>query len=514
MALNFFGGGPADVTAGSNGNISGGITLKVYTAALGGQRVTELYDLNGDPLAGVVVSGTSGDDEGRVAFQASDQYQILFLDAGYGMRWAVPAREAFSAAYTALGRSVEALDAAQEAQAIATESGVKADLAKAEVDAKLGFDITRLAPEYVTQFRISPVRVAQSFARDPMTGEYFVSQNRSDIQNTTNLVIYRCSPDGRVIDECTFEGGGHGSTTAIENDGQDVWLWFRWTYDSTSSGFTNRMVKAKYQAGATVKRDDPEVLEVMDPSDDLLVNYAIDQAADRIALRTSLGGYRELYALYRLSDYKAGRNTPVAQLGPITFEAGDSFQGHCTLDGYLYISRGNAANGGVNTISRYDWDTGELTKINVDAVGRSLGTHPGGQNEIEGVTAWRGANGTPSLLFGKSVGTGTYRQALVYAFNPPSGDDLSAELLRKLTRTQLGKVFITPTAGGEPTSVDVKFDWQFDEVPNVQVTPNTAVPVTRVQGVSASDITTHGMKVWLVRNNTTETTVMWRAEEM
>lgn len=513
MSINVFGGGPADVTTDANGNVAGGVSLKVYTAALGGQRVTELYDLNGDPLAGVVVSGTTGEDEGRVVFQASDQYQLLFLDAGYGMRWAVPAREAFSAAYMALGQSKAAMEASQEAQQIATESGVKADLAKAEVDAKLGFDITSLTPEYVTQLRVDPVRVAQSFAKDPMTGEYYVSQNRSDIGSTTNLVIYRCSPDGRVISECTFEGGGHGSTTAIERDGNTVWLWFRWTYDSTGSGFSNRMVRAKYQPGKVVKRNDPEVLEVMDVSDDLLVNFDIDQAADRISLRMSLGDYKEHYSLYKLSDYKAGRNTPIAQVGPVQFETGDSYQGHCTIDDHLYISRGNAANGGQNTINRFNWDSGALIKINIDDVGRSMGAFPGGQNEVEGACIWRSPNGTPALLFGKSVGTGRYRQALVYAFNPPAGDNLNAETFRKLNKIQAGEVLITPSAANTPTSVDVQFDWEFDNPPIALVTANTTGPGNFVTGVSASDVTKQGMKVWLTRASTTPTSVYWRVEE-
>ena len=178
------------------------------------------------------------------------------------MRWAVPAQQAFTAVNTALERSTTALTAAQQAEALATDAGAKADLASAEVDAKLGFDITRLAPEFVTQLRADPATVVQSFARDALTGQYYASQALGSIGGTTNLVVHRCTPDGRVIDTCTFEGGGHGSTSAIERDGEDVWLWFRWTYDSTGGASTNRMVRAKYQPGVTVKRDNAAVLEV------------------------------------------------------------------------------------------------------------------------------------------------------------------------------------------------------------------------------------------------------------
>lgn len=139
MALNMFGGGPGDVTTNSSGDVVGGVALKVYTAALGGQRVTELYDPTGEPLAGVVASETTGNDTGRITFQASDQYQLLFLDAGYGMRWAIPAREAFSAAYTAMGKSAEALTAAQEAQT--TASGAEVTAGNADGKATKALDL-------------------------------------------------------------------------------------------------------------------------------------------------------------------------------------------------------------------------------------------------------------------------------------------------------------------------------------------------------------------------------------
>lgn len=512
MALNFFGGGPGDVTSNTAGDVQGGVALKVYTSANGGQRVTELYDMTGAPLAGVVMSGESGDDEGRVAFQASDQYQILYLDAGYGMRWALPAQQAFSAASTALSKSTAALAAAEEAQTIAAESGVKADFAKAEVDAKLGFDITKLAPQFVTQLRGDPNTVVQSFDRDPLTGDYYASQGLGDVGGTTSLVVHRCAADGRVISTCTFEGGGHGSTTAIENDGQDVWLWFRWTYDSSNSGFTNRMVRAKFQPGKTVKRNDSAVVEIPDFSGDQLVNFAIDQAADRVGIRVGVGG-ADRFALYRLSDYKAGRNTPLGQIGPLTFDANNPYQGHCTLDDHLYLSRGNADLGSTNTITRINWATGDQAVINVNNVGSSNGAFPGGRNENEGVCVWRAPGGTPSLLFGKAVGSYGYRQALVYAFNPPAGDDLSSETLRKVMRKQSGAVRITPTAANTPTSVDIRFTTEFDKPPIAIATMDTSAPGTVVTGVAVSDVTTQGMKIWLTRTSTTETGVFWMAEE-
>lgn len=115
MALRLFGGSPSDVTANANGDVIGGISLKVYTALNGGQRVTELYDTTGSPLPGVVTSGTTGDLTGRIAFQAAEQYSILYMDAGYGNRWAVPAQEAFGLTDTAYARANRAIELAENA---------------------------------------------------------------------------------------------------------------------------------------------------------------------------------------------------------------------------------------------------------------------------------------------------------------------------------------------------------------------------------------------------------------
>lgn len=511
MALSVFGGGPGDVTSNSDGSVIGGVSLKVYTAAQGGQQVTELYDMTGAPVAGVVVSGTDGDDEGRVAFKASDQYQILFLDAGYGMRWALPSQDAFAMASSALSKSSAALDAAQGAQAIATESGVKADLAKAEVDAKLGFDITKLSPEFVTRLDTDPSKALQSFARNPLTGDYYVSQAIGSIGGTSNLVVHRCGPDGRRISTCTFEGGGHGSTTAIEADGTDVWVWFRWTYDSTGSGYTNRMVRARYQADTTVLRNDPAVSEVPDFSGDALVNFDIDQATDRIAIRVALSG-AERYALYRLSDYKAGRNTPLAQVGPLTFDDGDPYQGHCTLDGHLYISRGHNYFGSACTITRIDWETGDQVVTNVDQPGTVLGDHPGSDNENEGVTVWRGKNGTPSLLFGKSVGSPSFRQGLVYAFNPPAGDDLSSETMRLSLQKERGRAVVTPLPNSAATSVQITFKRQFDTIPHVSLTPDSSAVGDVFLGCGVTAVTTSGFLLWMRRSTETATGIYWQAD--
>lgn len=115
MALRTFGGGPADITTDNNGNVTTAVSLRVYNAAVGGQRVTELYDIDGTPLPGVVTSSTDSQKLGRIEFAAADEYSVLFLDPGYGMRWVVPAREAFNLTAAAVEKADRAIVLAENA---------------------------------------------------------------------------------------------------------------------------------------------------------------------------------------------------------------------------------------------------------------------------------------------------------------------------------------------------------------------------------------------------------------
>lgn len=115
VALRTFGGGPADITTDNAGNVTTGVSLRVYNAAVGGQRVTELYDIDGTPLPGVVTSSTDSEKLGRIEFAAAGEYSVLFLDPGYGMRWVVPAREAFNLTAAAVDKADRAIALAENA---------------------------------------------------------------------------------------------------------------------------------------------------------------------------------------------------------------------------------------------------------------------------------------------------------------------------------------------------------------------------------------------------------------
>lgn len=142
MAYIFFGSSPADVTTDDQGNVVGGITLQVWSQQIGGTRITNLRDSSGQPLPGVVESNpTSGPDQGRIRFQASDQYTVLYLDRGYGDRWMVTSDRLSVIVAEAVARSQTALTQSGDALAASTEAKQSADHAFNTVT-KIRTDVT------------------------------------------------------------------------------------------------------------------------------------------------------------------------------------------------------------------------------------------------------------------------------------------------------------------------------------------------------------------------------------
>lgn len=505
MVLRTFGGGPADILTDASGSVVGGVEVRVYTHPNGGQRVTALFDVNDQPLP-ALVSEPSGDDKGRIAFKAEDSYSILYLDSGRGLRWAVPAREVFDGVQAAIQRADDAYGNAQDALAESGTARSESREALNRVNSQIGLDVTALTAEYVAQMRIDPARSMQSFAKDPITGQFYVAQALAN----EDMKIYRCSADGRVMGESICLGGGHGSSITIESSGSDVFLWFWWTQDKTGNE-SPRCVRWRYTEGVTVSRTDPNVLNVPDFNEGVYTTFAIDQAANRIATMTRSGN-EERFTLHRFTDYKAGINEPIAVVGPLVFDSDNPYQGHTTIDGYLYVHRGNMATGTNPTITRYEWGTETYDNIDTHKYGlNSKGESPGDFNEAEGCAIWRSSNGTPSLLIGKNVGGAGRRQGLIYAFNPPLGDNLSGETLRRGDQKLLSGITTIVPEANKPTVKHVSFEWEFENVPAITVSAYTSVIGTSVAGVSYQNATTTGFDIYLYRINTNETNVSWIA---
>ena len=141
-----------------------------------------------------------------------------------------------------------------------------------------------------------------------------------------------------------------------------------------------------------------------------------------------------------------------------------------------------------------------------------LGDHPGSDNENEGVTVWRGKNGTPSLLFGKSVGSPSFRQGLVYAFNPPAGDDLSSETMWSSLQKERGRVVVTPLANSAATSLQITFKRQFDTIPHLSLTPASSAVGDVFKACGVTEVTTSGFLLGIRRSTETATGIYWQAD--
>lgn len=76
--------------------------------------------------------------------------------------------------------------------------------------------------------------------------------------------------------------------------------------------------------------------------------------------------------------------------------------------------------------------------------------------------------------------------------------------------SQAGLARVTPVAN-VATSVTVTFPTPFVSPPRVVATAQTIVPGSQVQQVWVSNVTTTGFKAWVLRTNTTKTTIGWQA---
>lgn len=75
-----------------------------------------------------------------------------------------------------------------------------------------------------------------------------------------------------------------------------------------------------------------------------------------------------------------------------------------------------------------------------------------------------------------------------------------------------GQVAIIPSAADTPTGVTVTFPvGMFSVAPTPGVLPLTGGPGTVVKGVSALNVTTTSMTIYLTRADTTQTSVAWMA---
>lgn len=74
---------------------------------------------------------------------------------------------------------------------------------------------------------------------------------------------------------------------------------------------------------------------------------------------------------------------------------------------------------------------------------------------------------------------------------------------------QWGRVSITPTAANTTTTLNIKFNYQYQGIPIVKTEPSTGAPSS--VDVNAGDITADGFTIYLQRATATATSIMWFA---
>lgn len=516
MGTSIFGGGPADITTDSTGTVVGGTQLKVYTAANGGQLVTELYDLDDQPLPGAVVSQPDGEDEGRIAFKASDSYDQLFMDSGNGSRWIIPSREVFTSTSLALSKSEKALDVASEAYDKADEASHKVDSFENSIGGMAHLDVAMQAPKFVTTLQPDGLQIVQCVARDRVTGDFYCSQsiNMSPSQEAQDLRITRMSPAGETISSMRMNGGGHGDTIGLENRSGDIYIWFCWEEDLDGGNPDFSLVRVRYSDGARVHRTDGQVEQVVkfDGDSEAKVTIGLDWEHDRIATRIA-AGYRtsERYTLRRISDVLKGRNDRLAEIS-LDDDHGLT-QSHTTLGDYLYVYRGKDPDL-AREITRYSWTTRAEYAVDVTDLGADRnGRFPGDEavNESEGITTFQGRDGRSGLLFNKGMGDIRARICPVWSIAPAGVETGMADAFESTHRAiQAGWVEI-PGGSGSPSFVHVSFKWTYPGIPMVTASPDTTVPGTHVLGCGVANVTATGFDLYVTRTNSSITGAYWIA---
>ena len=384
-----------------------------------------------------------------------------------------------------------------------------------------GIESDELRPRFVTRLRPGgkDAQVVQCVCKDTDSGEYYMTQNiAASGQDYRSLRITRCSAAGRYIDEMVCVAGGHGDTLSItrDDDGR-LWCWFTWDVDDETGKEIYDFVRVPYAAGATVKRQDSEVVSVakFDEPSGVKSVFAIDQAGDRMVVRKDWGNdysAPSTYILRKLSDVMADKDEVLATVktkGGRPPEGPGTAQAFCTLDDHLYVSYGSSTlDSGIFSIQRYGWTSGENDgAIDLSDLGRQVdGEFPSDAHETEGISTYRDAAGRPALILCMGTGAIRLRQAKVYSLAPPEVDvDQGAPLEGLVASIQSGTATVTPSAADADTSLEVEFPYGMPGTPVVQVTPqsNCRVWVTKPTGT--------GCTIWVNSSDGDDVVVGWIA---
>lgn len=448
MALRTFGGGPADVTSDANGDVITGVTLQVYTAVVGGQRVTELYDRNGTPLPAVVISSSEADILGRITFQADSQYDVLFLDPGYGMRWAVGAQDAFSAASTALSRATDALALASQT---VTETALnsRVDSVKTEMH-----DWVQGAGTPITH--LDRARVVCAFPAERVGEETYVAPQGFSVNKAENrlYVSYGSGTDTtqrfEVRDLTTGERLSHRVLTADAQSYSESLPWFK-----NTAGQLCFIVWLKAAASLPtmygIYNYDTGVL-----SSEVQINGKVrgDYFGDMFVTSDAYGSVGSVFWVYSWASIKAGapqllQTVPMSNPGATPAKV----QGQTTVGSHFLIFGGDPAQdptvtvynnlGQVESVRR--WSRADVARIITETSPYQI-TNPGFAWEGEGITNHEGRIYTGHYVSDLNIpATSATKQIVIFEHGDPITPAMTAQSVTGYQPTTVWADIAVPT---------------------------------------------------------------------
>jgi hypothetical protein len=227
----------------------------------------------------------------------------------------------------------------------------------------------------------SGVTLIQGLNRDPVTGDYFITQ-ADDVAGSSvqDVVIRRHRANLSYADSRTIRKAGHGSSIGLENDGQTM-LWLGHS--------THGLGRFDYAHGEkSFTRSDAL------PDGDAAVHR------DVICIRNS-----NRYRGYRLSDAKAGKTT---RLFDFTIAAwGKRFQGHEVVStgpgtGLVLVHRDVATKAASKAVA-YTFDGTRHSELDTTRMG----------DEAEGFLVETDAKGTARVWIVKRTGPADSRRTVV-----------------------------------------------------------------------------------------------------
>lgn len=408
-------------------------------------QITDLQDLSGTTLPGVVTSDSSG----RIPFKTITQYDHVYLKDALGNVYRLTSTEVEDEsdlivsqfptvqqqAQDALTQAQEAVTSAENALAQATQALDFATQAAATVGANFGtINAQTLTPQFVAELHPVAHQVQQTATKDSTDGTWYLSQAVGGGPAQQDAYVSRMNDQGQFLGAVICKYAGHGTVLGLQHIQGVTYVWLAWsTVDANGNTTSWDTVRFPWPSaasnGATVTKNktDADVEVISNFSGGGYTLAVIDEVADRVVFRRAAGTLLENYTLYKLSDVEAGVEAPIypTPVGPISNDpanGGSTMQGFTFLGDTLYrYSGANTMTNGVPTeppkIWAYDFATGDLMYTRTfPQIGQEPdGTWDGGYLEPEGVSIYRSPNGRLALMMGVTVGAQGWRRYKQYA---------------------------------------------------------------------------------------------------